>query len=67
MRANVLAMSQAAGYRGKPLKRESRTWLSDETSWQGAQRSKPLRVWETLRADRRQGFGNPAVCGFCVL
>jgi len=43
-----------AGQRGKPLKSESRTWLQDETSLQGAWRSKPSRACETLRAEPRR-------------
>jgi hypothetical protein len=38
----------------KPLEREPWTWLRDETSAQGAGRSKPSRACETLRAERRR-------------
>ena len=37
----------------KPLERETWTWQQDETSLQGNARSKPSRVRETLRTERR--------------
>ena len=42
------------GRERKPLEREPWTWLRDETSAQGAGRSKPSRACETLRAERRR-------------
>jgi hypothetical protein len=40
----------------KPLEREPWTRLRDETSAQGAGRSKPSRACETLRAERRRAW-----------
>lgn len=51
----------------KPLKREPWTRQRDETSPQGARRSKPSRVCETPRAERRWARERPSVRGLRVL